>query len=177
MIAAGPATDHEVLLRRHSYLVRTVLPSDEAALLDMFLRSSPEDLRLRCLGTVKDFPRIAAARLVQCDGVSEMALVAVDQEAAGRPIVGVVHIVREGEAAAEYDILVRTDKKGLGIGYQLMSDMLAFARISGFATIDGYISAENRAMLQMATELGFTLDRADAGVVRVKAALQRVSSE
>jgi acetyltransferase len=172
MILTASASDHEVSLGRHIYLVRTVRPSDEPALFDMFSRSSAEDLRLRCLGTIKDFPRQAAARLVQCDGSNEMALVAVDEEEADRPIVAVVHIVREPKAAtAEYDILVRTDKKGLGIGYQLMSDMLAFARANGLAKIEGYISSENRPMLQMATELGFTLDRADAGVVRVTAHL------
>jgi acetyltransferase len=172
MIATASDGDHEVTLGRHTYLVRIVRPSDERALLDMFARSSAEDLRLRCLGTIKDFPQQAAARLARCDGTDEMALVAVDEEEAGHPLVGVVHIVREPEAAsAEYDILVRTDKKGLGIGYQLMSDMLACARRTGFAKIEGYIAAENHVMLQMATELGFTFDRSDTGVVRVSAHL------
>ena len=77
---ARPASEHLVSLSHHSYLIRSVSGSDELALFDMFARSSPEDLRLRCLGMIKDFPRLAAARLARCDRDREIALVAIDGE-------------------------------------------------------------------------------------------------
>ena len=72
---ARPASEHLVSLSHHSYLIRSVSGSDELALFDMFARSSPEDLRLRCLGMIKDFPRLKAARLARCDRDREIALV------------------------------------------------------------------------------------------------------
>src|ERR1700677_128145 len=72
--SARPASEHLVSPSHHSYLIRSVSGSDELALFDMFARSSPKDLRLRCLGMIKDFPRLAAARLAHCDGGREIAL-------------------------------------------------------------------------------------------------------
>ena len=63
---ARPVSEHQVPLGHHSYLIRSVSGSDELALFDMFSRSSPEDLRLRCLGMIKDFlvSRLLALRAV-----------------------------------------------------------------------------------------------------------------
>ena len=80
---------------------------------------------------IKDFPRLAAARLARCDRDLEIALVAVDGEgAAPGEIVGVVHLIEEPAepGCAEFDILVRTDVKSHGVGFQLMTDVLARAR-------------------------------------------------
>jgi acetyltransferase len=172
--ASPPHGEHAVLLRRHAYLIRPVRDTDEPALVDMFARSSPEDARLRCLGMIKDFPHLAAARLVHGDGDREIALAAIDTGApAPGEIVGVVHVIEEpsGPHTAEFDVMVRTDMKGRGVGFQLMKDILARARQRGLETIVGYISCENRAMLLMAQELGFHPDLAEAGVVRVSARL------
>jgi acetyltransferase len=171
---ARPASEHLVSLSHHSYLIRSVSGSDELALFDMFSRSSPEDLRLRCLGMIKDFPRLAAARLARCDRDREIALVAVDGEgAAPGEIVGVAHLIEEPAepGCAEFDILVRTDVKSHGVGFQLMKDVLARARERRLTKIVGFIAGENHAMLLMATELGFVRDHAEMGTVRVTAML------
>ena len=171
---AHPASEHLVSLSHHSYLIRSVSGSDELALFDMFARSSPEDLRLRCLGMIKDFPRLAAARLARCDRDREIALVAVDGEgAAPGEIVGVAHLVEEPAepGCAEFDILVRTDVKGHGVGFQLMKDVLARARERRLTKIVGFIAGENHAMLLMTSELGFVRDHAEMGTVRVTAML------
>ena len=171
---ARPASEHLVSLSHHSYLIRSVSGSDELALFDMFARSSPEDLRLRCLGMIKDFPRLAAARLAHCDRGREIALVAVDGEgAAPGEIVGVAHLIEEPTepGCAGFDILVRTDVKGHGVGFQLMKDVLARARERRLTKIVGFIAGENHAMLLMTSELGFVRDHAELGTVRVMAML------
>lgn len=172
--AAPLAVEHPVSLDHHSYLIRPVRSSDEAALVDMFSRSSAEDIRLRCLGTIKDFPHLAAARLARCDSDREVALVAIDAESSGsREIVGVVHLVKEPNEpdSAEFDIMVRTDMKGRGVGFQLMKDVLAWARERGLKKIVGYVLYENRAMLLMASELGFGAKHVETGIVLVTARL------
>ena len=168
------ASDHQVSLSRHSYLIRPLRNADEPALVDMFSRSSPEDIRMRCLGAVKDFPHLAAARLAQCDGDKEIALVAVDAEGAEPgEIVGVVHLIDEPDqpGGAEFDIMVRTDLKGHGVGFQLMKDILTKARERGLKRIVGYVLWENRPMLLMASELGFTTEHIEPGTVRITALL------
>lgn len=168
------ASDHRVSLSDHSYLIRPLRKSDEPALVDMFSRSSPEDVRLRCLGAIKDFPHQAAARLANCDADSEIALVAVEAEnAEPGEIVGVVHLVNEPSRPgdAEFDIMVRTDMKGHGVGFQLMKDILTKARERGLKSIVGYVLWENRPMLLMASELGFTTEHIEPGMVRISALL------
>jgi hypothetical protein len=48
-----------------------------------------------------------------------------------------------------------------------MKDILNCARRRGVKTVHGDVLAENRTMLQMASELGFTREAAENGVVRV----------
>jgi acetyltransferase len=171
---APSASEHEVSLSHHSYLIRPLRSSDEPALVDMFSRSSPEDIRMRCLGAVKDFPHLAAARLARCDSDSEIALAAVVAEGAEPgQIVGVAHLINEPSrpGSAEFDIMVRTDMKGHGVGFQLMKDIMTTARERGLKDIVGYVLWENRPMLLMASELGFTIEHIEPGMVRVAALL------
>ena len=173
-VAPGASAAHLVSLSHHPYLIRPVMRADEAAVQDMFSRSSTYDLRLRCLGAMKDFPRQAAARLTRSDPAHETALAAVEAEGpAPGEIVGLVHLIDEPDrpGVAEFDIMVRSDLHGRGIGFQLMKEILTSARERGLGEIVGYVSGENGAMLWMASELGFSLDRIEAGVVRVVARL------
>lgn len=99
---------------------------------------------------------------------------AIDGEgAAPGEIVGVAHLIEEPAepGCAEFDILVRTDVKGHGVGFQLMKDVLARARERRLTKIVGFIAGDNHAMLLMTSELGFVRDHAEMGTVRVTAML------
>ncbi len=150
------------------YRLRPVRRSDEAALRDMFLRCSAADLRLRCFGVWKAFPEVFAARLARLAGGGEFAIVAV---APSGEIGGVVHAVGLPDAAgdADYDIMVRTDLKGQGIGARLMREMLREAVRSGFTAVHGDVLMANRAMLLLAGDLGFRRVGLENGVVRIEA--------
>jgi acetyltransferase len=150
-------------------LVRPIRPEDEPRLVEMVARSSPEDVRLRFLGALKEFPHLTAARLSQIDYDREMALVAIDpEEPTQGEILGVSRIVADPEnEKAEYAVMVRSDLKGRGLGFQLMKDILAYARRRGIKTVHGDVLTENRTMLQMAAELGFVREESERGVVRV----------
>ncbi len=142
-------TDGETLL------LRPIRPEDEPALGDMVRRSDPRDVRMRFLGSLKDFPHLMAARLSQIDYDREMALVSV---AADGEILGVVRIIADPDnEAAEYAVMVRSDMKGRGLGYRLMNEILAYARQRGLRRIFGDVLRENLPMLHLAQELGFTV--------------------
>lgn len=162
--------DRSVLTRSGDLVrIRPVRPSDEAALRDMFLRCSPEDLRLRCFGASKTFPDVFAARLARVTGGDDFAVAAV---MASGEIGGVVHAARlpGTDAEADYDIMVRTDLKGRGIGFRLMREMLREAVRSGFRSVHGDVMLGNRAMLLLAGDLGFRRVAMEGGVVRISAA-------
>jgi acetyltransferase len=155
-------------------LVRPIRPEDEPRLVEMVARSAPEDVRLRFLGVLKEFPHLLSARLSQIDYDREMAFVAVDVRPGSScgEILGVSRMVADPEnERAEFAVMVRSDMKGRGLGFQLMKDILACARQRGIRVIYGDVLSENTTMLRMAEELGFTRERAEDGVVRIALAL------
>jgi acetyltransferase len=84
----------------------------------------------------------------------------------------VVRIVATPENdRAEFAVLVRSDQKGRGLGFQLMKDIIAAARARDIKTIHSDVLCENQTMLSMASELGFTRQGEDAGVTRISLAL------
>lgn len=140
--------------------LRPIRPEDETALAGMVGLCAPEDIRMRFFGPLKGFPHEMAARLSQIDYDREMAFIAVEPgaEFGAGPIFGVSRIVGDPEReAAEYAILVRTDMKGRGLGYRLMSEIIAHAREKGYRTVFGHVLRENLGMLRMAKELGFEI--------------------
>ena len=67
----------------------------------------------------------------RAEGGEAVALVAVDdKEGPGRDkILGVARIIADPEGErAEFAVMVRSDMKGRGLGFQLMKDLLASAR-------------------------------------------------
>ena len=161
--------DRTVLSRAgRRFRIRPVRRSDEAGLRDMFLRCSADDLRLRCFGVSKSFPGVFAARLARLTRRDEFAIAAVTE--AGE-IAGVVHAVAlpGTDGDADYDIMVRTDLKGQGLGSLLMREMLTQAARAGFRAVHGDVLTSNRAMLLLAGDLGFRRIAMEDGVVRLKA--------
>lgn len=148
------------------FQIRPIRPDDEVALSDMVAQCTPGDLRLRFLAPLKTFPHEMAARLSQIDYDREMAFVAVEPDSAygSGPIFGVVRLIGDPERdTAEFAVLVRSDMKGRGLGYRLMSKIVAHAKASGFKRLYGDVLRGNRVMLAMTHELGFRSDVQEAG--------------
>jgi acetyltransferase len=71
---------------------------------------------------------------------------------------GVVHFFAEPEKRrAEYAIAVRSDWKGRGLGYLLMTRLIDIARQRGVRELVGEVLRENEPMLSMCRELGFAV--------------------
>jgi acetyltransferase len=71
--------------------------------------------------------------------------------------------------SGEYAILIRGDRKGTGLGHALMSLMIDWAKAEGIFRVEGTVLRENRPMLAVCKQLGFTTrpDLEDGGVVKV----------
>ena len=55
---------------------------------------------------------------------------------------------------AEYAILLRSDLKGLGLGWELMQLIIEWAKADGLSVIEGQVLRENTVMLDMCRALG-----------------------
>ena len=58
----------------------------------------------------------------------------------------------------EYAILVRSDLKGRGLGWQLMQHLIAYAKAEQLQELHGSVLAGNTTMLQMCRQLGFAIE-------------------
>ena len=137
------------------FQLRPVRPEDEHLATDFFARLEPEDVRLRLLTPMSQLSHAFIARLTQIDYAREMAFVALDASGA---LAGVSRLIRDADgSAAEYGVIVRSDLKGRGLGWELMRKLLEYARSEGVKTVEGHVLAENTTMLKMCSEFGFAI--------------------
>jgi acetyltransferase len=114
--------------------VRPVRPDDEAMFRAFFTKVTMEDLRLRFFAPVREFTHPFIARLTQIDYARAMALVAIDPT--NGQMLGAVRLHADANFdTGEYAILVRSDLKGHGLGWQLMQIIIEYARWLGLRRI------------------------------------------
>src|SRR5262249_32340037 len=125
--------EHDFITRAgRRFHVRPIRPEDEPAMIEMLGRCSMDDIRLRFFAPMKEVSHTFIARMTQIDYDREMALVAMD----GTDLVGVARIVADPDnETAEYAVMVRSNLKGQGLGYQLMTDILDYARSRGIKRV------------------------------------------
>jgi acetyltransferase len=148
---------HFALRDKSQVFVRPVRPEDEGLFVKFFERVTQEDLRLRFFAPIKTFSHAFIARLTQLDYARAMAFLATE-ETTGE-VLGVVRLHADANyEKAEYAILLRSDVKGRGLGWELMKQAIDYAEREGLQRIEGQVLAENRAMLEMCENLGFTIE-------------------
>lgn len=136
--------------------VRPIKPEDAPALRAMIDRTDSEDIRLRFLHSIRRLPEQLAARLTQIDYDREMAFIALDPDDGA--MIGVVRLAADPDGQkAEFGVLVRSDRKGAGLGYALMVHLIDYARDQGIGSLYGDVLAENTRMLRICRDLGFSI--------------------
>jgi acetyltransferase len=148
--------------------VRPMRPEDEPAIVGFLEHVCAEDLRLRFFHAVKEFSHQFVARLTQLDYARAMAFVALDTVTG--EVMGVSQIHSDSRyQSAEYAVLVRSDLKGIGLGWALMQLLIDYATTEGLKSLCGEVLAENTTMVAMCRELGFSVraDPRDAGIMLV----------
>ncbi|MGA2893909.1 MAG: bifunctional acetate--CoA ligase family protein/GNAT family N-acetyltransferase [Xanthobacteraceae bacterium] len=138
------------------FLARPVRPEDEPLFLPFFAAVTQQDLRLRFFAPVKDFNHGFIARLTQIDYARAMAFIAIEETTGN--MLGAVRIHADADYEnGEYAILIRSDLKGHGLGWQLMQLMIEYARAEGLSCVHGQVLQENTTMLGMCRQLGFAI--------------------
>jgi acyl-CoA synthetase (NDP forming)/GNAT superfamily N-acetyltransferase len=147
-----------VLRDGRSVLIRPIRPEDEPAHHVFVSRLSPEDIRFRFFGFIRQFEHTQMARLTQIDYDREMAFVATTIPRDSEPeTLGIVRTFTDADnTGAEFSMVVRSDLKGQGLGRQLLAGMIGYCRDRGTGEIHGQVLPDNRDMLRLARKLGFT---------------------
>jgi len=157
--------------------VRPVRPEDEKLYEEFFRHVSADDMRLRFFGLVKDIGHAFIARLTQIDYGRAIALLALDEKTGA--LMGVVRLHADPDFRnGEYAVLLRSDRKGIGLGWALMELIIDYARKEGLRRITGQVLRDNVTMLTMCRELGFAVDedREDSNLFTVSLDLDPAAS-
>jgi acetyltransferase len=140
-------------------LIRPIRPEDEPAHAALIGHMTPQDLRYRFHGHIREIAHHQLARLTQIDYDREMAFIATRAGKDGAPeTLGVVRTVTDPDnLRAEMAILVRSNLKGTGLGRRLLETMVDYTRARGTKEMVIQVLAENAAMLKLAERMGFVL--------------------
>jgi acetyltransferase len=150
--------------------LRPIKPEDEPLLEEFAAHMTQEDLRLRFFATMRGLSHALAWKLTHVDYDRAVALVALKD---GVALGGARFHAEDDRNRAEYAITVRSDWKGRGLGYLLMTRLIDVARQWRIGELAGQVLRENRSMLAMCRELGFSIatDLTDPTVMRVRKVL------
>lgn len=150
--------EKEVVVGRGRRLrLRPIRTDDALALVDMGLKSTPEDLRLRFFSTVRPMVGSLTTLLTEFDRDRHIAVAAYDPASKDgeKGILGVVRLIlAPDKTSGEFAIMVRSDQAGRGLGHYLMREMLGWAAERGLTRVEGEIMAENKRMLRLARAFG-----------------------
>jgi acetyltransferase len=137
-------------------LIRPIKPADEHLYGDFVDKLSPEDIRFRFLAPRKEFSHKFIARFTQIDYARAMAFVALNKEET--ELYGVARLMADPDyTSGEYAIIVRSDRKGNGLGWMLMRTLIRYAEREGLKALTGEVMEHNTRMLNMCRALGFEI--------------------
>lgn len=147
----------ERLLDGQQVFIRPIRPDDERYYALYLSKMNPEDIRLRLMMPVRELSHQFLARMTQIDYAREMAFIALRERPNDEPeALGVVRFFADPDyETAEYAVLVRSDLKGVGLGWGLMRHLIRYAKSEGLKTLYGTVLKENATMIQMCRDLGF----------------------
>lgn len=155
--------------------IRPLQPGD-AEIERRFVTGLSDETRYnRLLGGALKITDAYIRRLIEVDGVREVALAAITMLEQNELIIGVGRYVLEAEGrGCEFALVVADAWQGRGIGRRMLDKLIAIAHARGVGFIYGDVLSTNIAMLTLARHMGFTLARHpdDATVTRVRRELQ-----
>jgi GNAT superfamily N-acetyltransferase len=120
---------------------RPVQPDDAARFGRLWPRLSPDTVYRRFHSPIHDLPPEAVRRLATVDHDRREAVAAI----VGGEVVGVARYDRSPDdpATAEFAILVEDAWQGMGLGRQLLTELVELAAVRGVATLTATVQRDN----------------------------------
>jgi GNAT superfamily N-acetyltransferase len=126
---------------------RSIHPTDEPNLLDLFYALSQETIYYRFMSRLKHVPRREILDFVFIDHRKDVAIVATVPEAHGEDIIAIGrYYLNEKTNMAEVAFVVRDDWQNKGIGTFLLRYLSSIARRNGIRGFTAEVLRANRAM-------------------------------
>ncbi len=153
--------------------LRPMLKSDAPLLKESLGQLSRESRRNRFFSAAREVSDEMVHRLTHFDTATEFALVVVRKEKNKEiPLAG-GRFVHEGDGRrCEFSLLIGDAWQGQRIGHRILRLLIRKASKRGLREMEGYVLADNQAMLRLARSMGFLIDDAEeAGVKLVRLSL------
>jgi Sortase and related acyltransferases len=151
--------------------IRPIRPEDREIEKDFVHQLSPRSKYLRFFSGLNELTPTMLSRFTCIEYDREMALIAVLKQENREIEIAVGRYVPYPDGkSCEFAIVVDDEWQNRGIGYQIMLDLIRIAKEKGFEYMKGLILSANREMIQLAMDLGFTVNPipGDAMVVEAK---------
>lgn len=167
---------HITLRDGREVTLRAIVEADATEIVQAFERLSAQSRYYRFMVHKKQLNDAALQRGVHPRPGRDFVLVATIPAADGIDIVGAAQYVQAGdpdEKTCEFAVTVAEDWRGSGLATKLLASLVCRARRDGYETMEGFVVAENTAMLALARKLKFKVEPVpgDATVLRVQRAL------
>jgi acetyltransferase len=139
-------------------MLRPIRPEDEALEAEFINGLSEESSRLRFFSTVKNLPHGDLVRFCNIDYDREMAIVAEVKQGGRSREIGVGRLITEpDQRRGEFAVVISDQYQGRGLGKKLLDMVINIAEDKHLDSIYGVILRDNRTMLALCREMGFTL--------------------
>lgn len=149
-------------------LVRPASNDDEPLLAEFFTHVTGDDLRFRYLSTIRQVSREQLKAMTHVDHRGTDSFLAFTTD--GALLVAVATLACDPSLDhAEVAIVIRSDYKARGIGWELLHYVAEAAAARGIKTIESLESRDNRAAIEVEEDSGFMAEAVpgDPTVVRV----------
>ena len=141
-----------------SVKLRPIRPEDADLLKEFVHNMSPESKYFRFMQAIDELTPEMLVRFTQLDYSREMAIIAVtDQEEKATQLGVARYTVNPDGDSCEFAIAVSDQHHGMGIGTQLMESLMEAARYHAVKVIEGDVLTDNRRMLTLMQNLGFSI--------------------
>jgi acetyltransferase len=142
--------------------IRPIRPEDEPAIVDFHATLSDRSVYMRYLHPMLLGQRAAherLSRICHCDYDREITLIAerIDPASGVNHILGAGRLTKmHGLNAARFSVLVSDSCQGLGVGKELVRQLILVSKQERLSHIDTLMTADNQVMHHICEKLGFT---------------------
>nr|WP_314228845.1 GNAT family N-acetyltransferase [uncultured Kingella sp.] len=171
ILAPIPHSAQTLTLRNGEQATLRSVRSEDAALIQQLIQAQSEHSRYtRFMSKASKVPPALLAQLASPDYHRDHALILHTNSPHPTPLAHANYIADPIPTSCEFGIIIDDKLQGQGIGYQLMTHLIAHAKAQGHTLMRAEILADNHPMQKLALKLGFTLNKHphDSGLVEAK---------
>ncbi len=153
--------------------------TDERLVRELFYQLSEDSIHYRFFHMIKSMPHAKLQELLQVDYHQNMAMVILTGADESSELIGIAHYHNDARTnMAQASFLVRDDWQGKGIGRNLLSTLVDFARANGISGFTADVLSHNSNMLNVFHDCGYSVEsNLSDGIYELKIPFQNRSSE